>query len=644
MKHYILIFVALLVTTFSFGQRKYAADRYFKEYSYKKASKLYKRLYDRGDRSQLVLERLGDCHYLNSETKEASHWYGELLSKYASSVSPEYLFKYAQSLKSNGEQSLSDSWMLKFNALQKEDSRGGELLTNKNYFSAYTNKPDTYLNIHNLSSNTKYSDFGGFIQGNKFYFASSKPVGINSRLYKWNKQPYLNLYKSVIELGDIEGSLDDILDVNDVESLKSPIATEYHESNAIFTKDGQTMYFTRNNYDGKRLHKDKKRTSRLKIYKSILKNGEWTTPEELPFNNPSYSVGHPALSVDEQTLYFVSDMPGGLGSSDIYKVSIEASGGYGKPENLGRPVNTEGREMFPFIGSDETLYFSSDGHLGLGLLDIFESKKENGIYVRPENLGSPTNSNRDDFCFILNKELNKGFFSSNREGGKGDDDIYSFLIYDCTQSIVGIVTDTRTGASLAGATVKLIDESGAIVMTKETDQRGKYTFEKVDCKSNYVVLAEKLDYKSAQKKVVTNSESNYRNEADLGLTPLIIEDQIVINPIYFDFDKWNIREDAAYELEHIVSVMNNHPNMVIKIESHTDSRGSKLYNRKLSDNRAKSTRDYLISRGIEGSRIASAIGYGEDQLLNHCDDAHRNKCSEEEHQLNRRSYFYIVKK
>ncbi|MFL0139168.1 OmpA family protein [Tenacibaculum maritimum] len=644
MKHYILIFVALLVTTFSFGQRKYAADRYFKEYSYKKASELYKKLYEGGDRSQLVLERLGDCHYLNSETKEASHWYGELLSKYASSVSPEYLFKYAQSLKSNGEQSLSDSWMLKFNALQKEDSRGGELLSNKDYFSAYTNKPETYLNVHNLSSNTKYSDFGGFIQGNKLYYASSKAVGGNPKLYKWNKQPYLNLYESSMKLDELMGDSSDILEVEETVSIKSPIATGYHESNAILTKDGRTMYFTRNNYDGKRLHKDKKRTSRLKIYKSVLKEGVWSTPEELPFNNASYSVGHPALSVDEQTLYFVSDMPGGLGSSDIYKVSIEASGGYGKPENLGRPVNTEGREMFPFIGSDQTLYFSSDGHLGLGLLDVFESKKENGVYTKPENLGSPINSNRDDFSFVLNQGLDKGFFSSNRDGGKGDDDIYSFLIYECVQGISGEVTDLRTGVVLAEAMVKLIDESGSIIASQQTDSNGVYTFEQVSCKSSYVVVAEKSDYKSAQEAVATSGKRSGVQEVDLGLVPLIVEDQIVIKPIYFDFDKWDIREDAEYELEHIVSVMNNHPNMVIRIESHTDSRGSKGYNRRLSDKRAKSTRDYLISRGIEGSRIASAIGYGEDQLLNHCDDAHRNKCSEEEHQLNRRSYFYIVKK
>lgn len=637
MKNRILLILLLLVTVLSFGQRKYAADRYFKEYAYKKSADLYETIYKKGDKTYLVISRLADSHYFNVAFDKAEQWYEELIKNYPSIVSSEHIFRYAQTLKSNGKIKDSDQWMLKLKDLGENDSRAIALEKNKDYFVEYTNKEKTFINIHNLSSNTTYSDFGGFIYEDSFYFASTRPDAENKKIYQWNNQPYLNIYRS--ELNRLEE--DKGLDVSLSNKLAS-LSTKYHESNAIISKNGKMMYFTRDNYDGNKLQSDKNRTTHLKIYSAEKIYETWGNVKELPFNSDQYSTGHPALSSDEKTLYFVSDMPNGYGGTDLYKVSIDENGNYGSPENLGSTINTEGREMFPFVGEDNRLYFSSNGHLGLGALDIFESQIEGDRYSVPVNLGAPVNGPLDDFGFVINKDRTAGFFSSNREGGVGDDDIYSFTIYKCKENIKGIVTDSRTGSPIENVRVQLMDESGVPISEQVTKTDGVYLFSKVACEKNFVVVASKEDYKATQQATVTLDVNEKDISSDLQLESLIAENQIVINPIYFDFDLSNIREDAEYELEHIVSVLNNNPEMIIKIESHTDSRGPRDYNRILSDKRAKSTRDYIISRGIPSSRIESAIGYGEDQLLNDCKEGWKSKCGEEDHQKNRRSYFYIV--
>lgn len=623
------------------------ADRYFKEFAYKKTADMYLDINKKGDNSYLVLSRLADSYYFNSEFEKAVPWYKKLMKNYAKEATASHIFRYAQSLRSTGDIEESDLWLLKIEDVQRDDSRPRALVKNSDYFSEYSSTNDAFVNVHNISSNTKYSDFGGFIYDDLFYFASTKPVIAEDKLkkkdlYKWNDQPYLNIYKTYLVK-----STSKILEVENPMQLNS-ISTKYHESNVIITKDGRTMFFTRDNYNGGSLKGDRKNISHLKIYKAKREGNGWTDIKELPFNSDDYSIGHPALSPDEKTLYFVSDMPYGYGETDIYKVKIYEEDVYGKPVNLGREINTEGREMFPFVGSDETLYFSSDGHLGLGALDVFESKLYNDEYTKPVNLEKPVNSSRDDFGFAINKERTNGFFSSNRKGGKGDDDIYSFTINICKEDIIGVVTDLKSGTPISGALVRLIDKDGEPLSKQVTQADGKYSFKNIDCKKDFTVSAEKDDYRSDQKKTATLNIDKKVITANLALESLIVdkegqESQIVIHPIYFDYDLYNIRQDSKYELENIISVMKNNPDMVIRIESHTDSRGSKSYNRNLSTNRANATKDYLISRGILPSRIDSAVGYGEDQLLNNCNDANQDKCSEAEHQRNRRSYFYIVR-
>src|SRR5690606_5572866 len=460
--------------------------------------------------------------------------------------------------------------------------------------------------------------------------------GDEKKVYSWNQEPFLDIFE--VSVKDNEGKKEygspDVINA-------SKINTNHHEATIAITNDGKTMYFTRDNVTKRnKLDYDRKGTTHLKLYKATLEGDSWENIEELPFNDNTYSSGNPALSPDNKKLYFVSDREGGLGQTDIYEVEISEDGNYSEPKNLGPKVNTEGREMFPFVAKDSTFYFSSDGFLNLGLLDIYKSNILKDENAEPENLGAPYNSGYDDFAFFKNADSNTGYFSSNRPDGQGNDDIYGFNAEPCKQTIEGIARNSKNNEVLAEVEVKLISKTGKIIATVMTDEKGAYTFE-ADCDKEDTVLGSKKDYKDDKKEVVTDFENGKVHQADLNLIPLIDDNQIVINPIFFDFDKWDIRTDAEYELENIVDVMREHPNMVIKIESHTDSRGSDSYNMKLSDRRAKSTRDYIISRGIAAERIESAIGYGESQLLNKCSNG--VPCSVEEHQLNRRSYFYILK-
>ncbi len=634
MKTKLFIFLFALSSTFMVAQKK-LADKFFGNFAYIKATELYEEAVKKGDSSEHVLTRLGDCYYNNSKSEEAAFWYGKAVNKY-NKINPEYIFKYIQSLRSIKDYKEADKWLVKFKEIQGSDSRVKDLdANNLDLYEELASTENVVVKIENLPFNTEFSDFGGYIANGVLYFASARDTQVKKR-YGWNDEPFLDIYQVTVtdSNGKIEYSEADFIN-------SSKINTPYHEASVAITNDGQTMYFTRDNLDRRnKLDYDRKGTSHLKLYKATLENEQWTDVVELPFNDKYFSNGHPALSPDNKKLYFVSDRDGGFGQTDIYEVDILENGKYSDPKNLGPNVNTEGREMFPFVSKDNTLYFSSDGYLNLGLLDIYKSNVLIDVSAEPENLGAPYNSSYDDFAFYMNDGSKTGYLSSNRPGGKGSDDIYGFNAEPCKQKIEGIARNIKTNELLSNVEVKLINKSGKIVSTVTTTETGAFTFD-AECDKNYTVLGSKKDFKDALKEVTTNFEDGKENNADLYLTPLIDANQIVINPIFFDFDKWNIRTDAEYELENIVDVMRDHPEMVIKIESHTDSRGSDNYNMKLSDRRAKSTRDYILSRGISSERIESAIGYGESQLLNKCSNG--VKCTTEEHQLNRRSYFYILK-
>lgn len=635
MKTKIVLIVLIFGCSLTFGQTK-LADKFFKNYNYVKAIELYTKFHDKkeGKVESKVLTALGDCYYNIGNPKTAAEWYEKALVD-PDDVSSMHLYRYIQTQLTLEQYENANSWLKIFNERFSDDSRASLYNSDANQYRELATSEPVLVELANVESlNSNYSDFGSFVFNDVIYFASSRNTA--GKIYKWNEQPYLDIYQASISRSD-DGSVS-FGDVGFIDSEE--VNTDYHGASVAITKDGKTMYFTSDNLKRKnRLDYNKEGTAHLKIYKATRENGNWANVVELPFNDDDFSTGHPALSPDEKTLYFVSDRPLGEGQTDIYEVEILDNGMFGDPKKV-EGVNSDGREMFPFVAKDSTLYFSSDGYLNYGLLDIFKSEVLKGKPGAPVNLGAPYNTGFDDFAYYLDSDTNTGFLSSNRPGGKGNDDIYSFGVIACKQTVTGVVRNSETSEPLSNATVQKISKSGVILETMTTNENGEYSFE-VDCDETYTIRAEKEDFKDDRKEFTTPKENDYENKIDLNLIPLIKDNQIVINPIFFDFDKWNIRTDAQYELENIVDVMRQHPTMIIKIESHTDSRGSDRYNIKLSNRRAQSTRDYIYSRGIEKERIASAVGYGETQLLNECEDG--VKCSEEKHQENRRSYFYILK-
>ena len=381
------------------------------------------------------------------------------------------------------------------------------------------------------------------------------------------------------------------------------------------------------------------------IYSADLVDGKWTNIKPTNLNNPNYIVYHPSLSNDGKTLYFASDMPGGEGGTDIYKSSINEDGSLSAPINLGNIVNTEGNESFPFIyGEDETLYFSSDGHVGFGLLDVFVSiKNENNEIVNVINLGEPINSKKDDFAYFLSKDGFKGYISSNRKGGMGGDDVYAFTRIP-PLTLKGQIFDAVNNEPVAGAKVVLSRENGEELTYFITEEDGAYEH-LIPRDEKFILKGSKEKYQDAIKEFSSfGLEKKTELIVNLNIPMAPIEDVVVLadlETIYFDLDKHNIRPDAAVELDKVVALMNKYPGMVIRLESHTDSRANDDYNMRLSNRRAKSTYDYIVSKGINADRITKYEGFGETQLVNKC--SNNVPCSEQEHQLNRRTEFIIIK-
>lgn len=632
---YLILF---FVCQFSIAQTK-VADNFFRDFNYDNAAELYKEALKKEDSTEHILSRLGDCYFNISKVKEAAFWYKKAIDKYPN-INSDYVYKYIQTLRAQKKYEEAIEFVKIFNKNNKKDRRIKDIEKfNLDTYSELSSTEKVYVEIENLPLNTKYSDFGSFEKDNKLYFYSTwvkDSITNEKELYELNNEPYLNIFESEITIENNKKVFSNAAKLNSEINTKND-----HEGLVTITNDGNTMYFTRNNVNKKEKRRyNKSGSSNLKLYKATKVDNTWTNIEELPFNNENFDFTAPTLTPDNKTLIFSSNMDTGYGQTDLYKVAINDDGTFGEPINLGPKINTEGNEKFPFVAKDSTLYFSSDANINLGLLDIFESNiLKTNTDIEVKNLGAPFNSSFDDFCYFIDTETNTGYFSSNREGGQGGDDIYAFGKLKCEQIVKGLIRDELTNELLSKATVSLINIDGKILERYQTKEDGYYEF-KIDCEKTYTILAEKPIYRPDNIEFETSAINQEETEIDLSLKPLIIDNEIVINPIFFDFDKSNIRPDAAYELENIVAVMREHPKMVIKIESHTDSRGNDSYNMKLSDRRAKSTRDYLFSRGIAKDRIQSAIGYGESQILNRCKNG--VKCTDEEHEENRRSKFIIT--
>ncbi len=596
------------------------ANKLFAEKAYFEAAKLYEKLKP----TKEVLQNLGDCYYFNNEMYFAEKPYTTLISTYKDSVKPEYYFRYAHVLKGVNNPDRADEMMSKY--------RGFVIDSRK--FKQHLNSIVPYnYTVKKLSKNSN-GDFGITLFEDKIVFASLRNGA--SPVYKWNEKPYLDLYEATLSK---DGMLENI------KPFSKNINTNTHESSAVFTKDKKTMYFNRTGE--KRVTVEGETFATVKIFRAQFENNEWTNIIEMPFSSDQFSTQHPSLSFDEKKIYFSSDRPDSYGSFDIYYVDINEDGTYGEPVNLGNNVNTLHREQFPFVDKENTLYFASDGHQGLGNLDIFMSNSYSGVYAKPINLGESINSGTDDFSFVIKDQDSIGYFSSNRDGG---DDLFTFTRQENERQFIvtGNVSDVNTKQPLPGTTVTLFDEDDKLIGQLVVGNDANYVFNSEPNKK-YKIIAEKDFYVSKKIDFETKDDGTIRFNIELEIETYVDaetkivkkEDGLVyveLENIYFDFNKWDIKPESANILKVLIDIMKKYPRMEIELGAHTDTRASEVYNLRLSHNRANSVLEYLVRNGIERTRV-KAKGYGKRKPLINCG----GNCTDTEHAINRRCEFIIVK-
>jgi outer membrane protein OmpA-like peptidoglycan-associated protein len=551
-------------------------------------------------------------------TAEASTWYAKATE---SNQDAETYFRYAQMLKANGKYEAANKQMNKFATMAPNDLRAKSFKENPNYVPKILGNDLSYT-VTSLPVSSDKSDFGAVLYDNTLYFTSARNGARKN--YGWNNEPFLDIYSAT--MGD-SGALSEATTISSLNS-------KFHDGPVTISTDGNTMFFSSDSFREKLFEKDK--VNKLKLGKNNLyvaaKSGDaWGNIKPLPFNSKEYSLSNPSLSRDGKTLYFSSNMPGSLGGVDIWKVSVTGDT-YGTPENLGKKVNTEGNESFPFIADDNsTLYFASSGKQGLGGYDVYVIDLAKGTDA--VNMGKPVNTEKDDFGFTFNKAKNIGFLSSNRNG---NDDIFSATPI-CAVNLLTTVTNAKTGAILADAKVAIVDDKKNIIATEMSDSKGEVKF-KIECDKSYSIQASKDGFEGNVFSVAKSKGPTAKVDAALQPIDVIVTPtEIILNPIFFEFDKSNITQEGAFELDKLVQVMKNNDKLVIFAKSHTDRRGSDSYNLTLSERRAQSTVQYIISKGIPAEKI-SGKGFGETEPKVVCD-----KCTEEEHSQNRRSEFLIVK-
>lgn len=600
------------------------ADDLFKRYEFVEAVEHYTKLV-RGEKTDnYVMIQLAESYYHLFNTVESAKWYAKAI-EVNPNQDPEVYYKYAQMLKASGRYESSNKVMKKFADLKPEDSRAIDFLKEPDYIPALRSQEALFTFEDSRMNHSQFSDFGGILTAdNILYFASARDE--SKRKYGWNDQPFLNVYAATYVADE-----EKFKDIKPVDELN----TKHHDGPTTITADGQTMFFATESFRGGKYEKDKKnrlKKGKVSVYRAKYSGKKWTDIEPVPFNSPNYMVSNPAVSPDGKTLYFASDMPGTVGDMDIWRVDLHEDGTYGTPENMGTIINTEGRESFPFVSEDGKLIFASDSHRGFGGLDLymFDLTDPN---AKVRNIGDPINTAKDDFHLSYYPEKGVGFLSTNRVGR---DDIYKVRPV-CVTEMVVTVKDVKTGAIIKNAQVAILDYDKNIIETRFTDAYGIVRYD-TDCNKVFALQVEGEGYESRD--VELQKWGNGKYPIDVELRPIemiVIDKKIILGDVYFEFNKSNITQQGAFELNKLVQILQRNPNMRIKIESHTDNRGSDVYNLKLSDERARSTMQYVVSKGISPNRL-QAKGYGESSPKVDCGE----NCNEEQHAINRRSEFIIL--
>jgi len=646
----ILLNLAILLALFFTYLPSYAqyvlkeADAQYQLFNYTKAIDLYEQAYKK-KATLYAAERLGECYALTNNYKQTESWYAIAAAMPGSSS--ENTLHYAKALQNNSKYAEAKTQFEKYTSLNKEIKAKQQSLWLLSCDSAmfWMKNPTTVAINNEKKLNSPKSDWGSVQYQNDIVFSSDRGATNaqnadrpflkfdgaklpSKNIYGWTGNHYLKLY--------VQNSKTDSISLFPIDAQ-----TDYHVGPASFVKDGSEMYFTLTRIPKKPTYVNGKlATINIEIYSSKKDaNGKWGTPIGFKYNKvDEYSIGDPFITPDGNTLYFVSNMSNGVGGTDLYVSQKTDAGDWGLPINL-KEINTEGNERSPSFDEGNNFYFSTDGRIGMGGLDIFSAKLVGGKISEPKNLGYPTNSPQDDFAFIKTGKRS-GYLSSNRTDGLGDDDIYSFTEQQILAfRLSGKVFDKKTNLPLANAIVTLAKKDGQSLRV-QTDESGDFKFN-LEKSSDYSLTGEKTNFRSDNALVSTqNLTASADLEKNLYLEKIELEKAIRLENIYYDFDKSNIRADAAVELDKLVKIMKENPTIWIELGSHTDSRGNDQYNQWLSQSRANSAVQYIIDRGIEKNRI-TAKGYGESMLLNKC--ANGVRCTEAEHQLNRRTEFKIVK-
>ncbi len=694
----ITLLLIVLITQLAFSQKKTRADRFFDKGDYINAALQYEEDLNREGYSKHILNNISTSYYNTFQFKNAYRYLKILTSgKFYESdktYDNKYNFLMYQVLSALGKYERSLEYLATYNTnIGITDFNKPDAIATIEDFKL---KDDDYT-IDKVVFNSDASEFGAVKRDSVVYFTTDRsPFSPLDKKYKWTHRPFLDIYKVKVDRNNKP--------VSEIEAIFKEINSKLHEGNFCFTSDGNTLYLSKSNSEKGKKKFDSIRNNSIHLYKAIKTDGKWSKPEKLEFNDVNYSIEHPSLSEDDNTLYFSSNMPGGYGSFDIYSVAIDEDGAFGNPTNLGPEINTTQREQFPFVSKEGHLFFSSNGHLGLGMMDIFVSELRRGELTRPINLGAPINSSYDDFSLSYYNET-KGFFASNRS--KKGDDIYAFdqigdifpreymarfEVRDYTtdnyiknSDVVLFDTDKQKVYenkldSIAGFDLKLFpgryDFKAAAqgyktrikpVLVKEKDEAVYVIYLDRETDDNEITEAQRDRSKNNNK----NTESASTNEENSNtstsskekiketeITKIKLREMLLADkdgppviekngklyfdmpPIYFDYDKWNIRSDSKKVLDKLALKLERYKTVYIEISSHTDSRGTDSYNQVLSTKRAESTRNYLALVGYVNARRMKFVGFGESQPLIDCDT---KTCTEEDHQTNRRSEFEIVK-
>lgn len=606
------------------------ADMAYKAKKFNTAANLYQKVYPKvkdQDEKQLVLFKIADSYRKSNNFKQAIKWFEEVVnSKYPD---PKVLFSYGQLLKNFERYDEAGRAFYDFLFEVPGDALAKDAMAGCSIASEWKANPQkfTITNLENL--NSEYSDYSPFWVNDKLIFTSSRKESQGSGIFEWTGQKYSDLFEV-----NLTG--------NDKPSPIKSLNTDFNEGVAWLDAEGRSAYFTQcNGIDGKGLN--------CKIYVSYFNDNKWTAPQALPFNSDSFSCGHPAFSPDGKTLFISSDRPGGLGEKDIWMVPFDpVKNNWGEPQNPGNAINSADDELFPWVDENNSLYFASKGHIGMGGLDIFKAEKSGNGFKTAENLKYPINSGADDFGLTMLPESKRkqqapfAWFSSNREGGKGDDDLYSISIKPFVFLVKGQVKERESNQAMSGVQVEAMDENGKTILQSKTNDKGEFageiplnTIASLSIKKNGFLSPAAVQLNSMGVQKDTTAILNFLLDA------IPTQDiEITMQGIYYDVDKWDIRSDARPVLDSLSNVLKANPSLVIELASHTDSRAPAEYNLELSKKRAISCVNYLSQKGIPKDRMVP-VGYGETKLVNDCSDD--VDCSEEEHQMNRRTTVRVLR-